>query len=195
MNEQRIATLREQFTAWAATADIRRLWFIDEAGSHIAFTPICGWAPRGQRLPEAVPRNRGTVTTMIGALTVGGVTALMTIVGGTSGDVFLAYVTQVLAPLLRSGDIVVLDNLAAHRIYDVQAAIEAVGASIKFLPPYSPDMMPKELSWSKIKTAMRRLKPRTREALDDAFATAAHSVTSSDARAWMRHCGFLNQPF
>lgn len=171
-----------------------KLVFIDEAGSNIAMTPILARAPRGQRTQEAVPRNRGTVTTMIAALRLTGMEALMTIVGGTSGPVFTAYVEHVLVPTLRTGDIVVIDNLAAHKVEAVRLAIEAAGATLKFLPPYSPDMMPIENAWSKVKHLMRAEKPRTRDALDVAFVASAQRVTTSDAAGWFSHCGYQAQP-
>lgn len=178
-----------------ASQDPARLWVVDEAGSHIAMTPLRGRAPRGTRLEESVPRNRGTVTTMIAALTLAGMSALMTITGGTSGEVFRVYAEQVLAPELRHGDIVILDNLAAHKVDAVREAIEAAGASIKFLPPYSPDFSPIELGWSKVKNRMRAEKPRSRDELDDAFVIAADHISPQDAAGYFSHCGYQAQPF
>jgi transposase len=162
--------------------------FLDESGSHIAMTPLRGRAPSGQRLQEAVPRNRGTVTTLLAAIGLEGMFALMTIEGGTSGEVFTAYVTDILVPTLKPGDIVVADNLAAHKVPAARAAIEAVGASLHFQPRYSPDLNPIEHAWSKVKQAMRRMKPRSIEELDQAFATAAGQVTQGDAQGWFDHC-------
>ena len=156
-------------------------------------TPTRGRAPRGERTREAVPRNRGTVTTMIGSLSSRGLGALMTIEGGTSGAVFIRYVVDVLVPTLRSGDIVVLDNLAAHHTDAVRVAVEGAGAVLKFLPAYSPDFNAIELAWSKVKNFMRRLKPRSHADLDNAFSAAARAVTHGDAAGWMRHCGFTGQ--
>ena len=118
--------------------DPTRLIFINEAGSHIGMTRDHARAPRGERAVGLAPRNRGTVTTMIGALTLEGISALMTVTGATDTEVFLAYVNEVLGPTLRPGDIVVLDNVGAHKPAAVRTAIEARGATIKFLPPYSP---------------------------------------------------------
>lgn len=131
---------------------------------------------------------------MIAALRLVGVTALMTILGGTSGDVFTAYAEQVLGPTLRPGDIVIIDNAGAHKVEEVRSAIEAAGATLRFLPPYSPDFMPIENAWSKIKHIMRSLKPRDETGLDDAFAAGAAAVTSSNAAAWFTHCGYQAQP-
>lgn len=180
--------MREEFGAWINQQDPNKLHFIDESGSNIAMTPIRGRAPLGQRVPEAVPRNRGTVTTMIASLTIRGLVALMTLEGGTTTEVFYAYVDQVLAPRLEQGDVVVLDNLAAHKADKVRERIEAAGATVKFLPPYSPDFNPIELAWSKVKTHIRSWKPRTRQELDQAFYSASLDVTRSDASNWFRHC-------
>jgi transposase len=176
-----------------AAQDPEHLVFIDEAGSNIAMTPLRARALRGQRTREAVPRNRGTVTTMIGALRTSGMTALMTIDGATTGDVFLAYVEQVLVPELRPGDIVVLDNLGAHKLEAVAAAIQKAGATLKFLPPYSPDLNPIEIGWSMVKRGMRTLKPRTRADLDTSYDAASKLVTPTHARAFFRHCGYAAQ--
>jgi transposase len=131
---------------------------------------------------------------MIAALRLTGLAALMTILGGTSGDVFVAYVEQVLVPTLRTGDIVVIDNLGAHKVDAVRTAIERVGATLKFLPPYSPDMMPIENAWSKVKHLMRAQKPRDEDAIDAAFVAAASRVTPDDAAGWFGHCGYQAQP-
>jgi transposase len=156
-------------------------------------TPLRGRAPVGERVPEAVPRNRGTVTTMIASLTLRGLVALMTLEGGTTTDVFHAYVEQVLVPELRAGDVVVMDNLAAHKADRVCRSIEQAGASIQFLPPYSPDYNPIELAWSKVKTHIRTWKPRTHAELDQAFYSASLDVTEQDAANWFRHCRGLTQ--
>jgi transposase len=130
---------------------------------------------------------------MLAALTISGMTALMTIEGGTSAEVFHAYVDQVLAPELRPGDIVVLDNLGAHKPVSIRERIEQAGATLKFLPPYSPDLNPIELAWSKVKTHMRVWKPRTPKDLDLAFVSGAADVTSQDAVNWFKHCGYQAQ--
>ena len=174
--------------------DPETLWILDEAGSHIAMTPIHARAPRGERAPDVVPRNRGTVTTMLAALTLAGMEALMTVLGGTSGPVFIAYVEHILAPLLREGDTVILDNLAAHKVQEVRVLVEARGAKLKFLPPYSPDLSPIELAWSKVKQAMRAAKPRTHRDIDEAFLHASRSVTPSDACSYFKACGYQAQP-
>lgn len=127
---------------------------------------------------------------MLGALSLSGVEALMTVNGATDGDIFLVFVREVLSPTLAEGDVVIWDNLGAHRSQAVREAVEARGARLLFLPPYSPDMNPIERCWSKIKTFLRAAKARTRETLEAAIKQALATVTDSDARAWFAHCGY-----
>jgi transposase len=147
-------------------------------------------APRGQRVEDTIPRNRGTVTTMIGALTLAGLVAVMTVEGATDADVFLAFVNRLLAPTLKPGDLVVLDNVGAHKVKEVRAAVEATGARLVFLPPYSPDLNPIEECWSKLKALLKSFGARTREELDFAVADAMARITPSDAAGWFRHAGY-----
>ena len=138
-----------------------------------------------------MPQNYGENVTLLGALSLSGVEALMTVNGATDSDIFSAFVREVLAPTLRAGDVVIWDNLGAHRSQLVREAVEARGATVMFLPPYSPDMNPIERCWSKIKTALRAAKARTREALEAAIKQAIATVSESDARAWFKHCGYV----
>ncbi len=137
-----------------------------------------------------MPQNYGENVTMLAALGVGGVQAPMTVNGAVDGEVFLSYVREVLVPTLAEGDIVVMDNLKAHKVAGVREAIEACGARLEYLPPYSPDFNPIEECWSKVKTALRKAKARTREALEAALKEALATVTQADARAWFAHCGY-----
>jgi transposase len=127
---------------------------------------------------------------MLAALFSTGLKAMMTLEGGTTAEVFLAYITQVLVPHLVPGNIVVMDNLAAHKVKGVREAIEAVGAIVLYLPPYSFDFNPIELAWSKLKEHLRSVEARTRPDLDDAIADAMQLITRRDASAWYRHCGY-----
>ena len=131
---------------------------------------------------------------MLGAMDANGVRTLMTIEGGTSAEVFQAFVEQMLVPKLRKGDIVVWDNLGAHKTVAARAAIEKAGARLMFLPPYSPDLNPIELCWSKLKQELKRLRARTHAALDAAIAAAMDRITPQDAQGWFRHCGYRAQP-
>lgn len=145
----------------------------------------------GERAPGRRPFGWGDNITLIGALTVAGLRTMMTVNGGTTGDVFLAFVRQLLVPALRPGDIVVMDNLSAHKVAGVREAIEAVGAFVLYLPPYSFDFNPIELAWSKVKAFLRSAEARSREALERAVAAAMNLITRDEAVAWFRHCGYL----
>ena len=168
--------------------------FVDETGSHIDMARSYAWAPRGQRAYAAKPRNRGQALTLIGAMGVDGLVATMTVAGGTDGEVFRSYVDQVLAPQLCPGQVVIMDNLKAHKVAGIREAIEAAHATLCYLPPYSPDLSPIELCWSKVKTALRTRAARTRETLELAWTDALATVTSSDARHWFAHCGYCPAP-
>ncbi len=194
MDEARIQDLRDRYLKWAPDTDPEKLVFIDESGAHIAMTRETAWAPVGEAPREAVPRNRGTVITMIAALSVAGLHSMMTIEGGTSAEVFVTWVEKVLVPDLWEGAIVVMDNLGAHKDVRVRALIEAAGAKVAYLPPYSPDLNPIELAWTKVKRWLRTARRRTREALDEALDKIMHLVTRDDAKGWFRHCGYMAQP-
>lgn len=153
-------------------------------------TRLYGRAPRGARALGSVPVNSGANLTMIGALGVAGLEAVMTIEGAPDGAVFLTYVEQVLGPTLHAGDIVMMDNLKAHKVAGIREAIEARGAQLLYLPPYSPDLSPIEHCWSKLKTVLRTIGARTRRALDRALTHALTTLTVSDAAAWFAHCGY-----
>lgn len=147
-------------------------------------------ADRGERVVEHVPRNRGTVTTMIASLCVHGIEAIFTFIGGTTGERFVQYTRDRLVPCLKPGDVVVWDGLAAHKDARVRELIEAAGASIVVLPPYSPDMNPIEFAWSLVKRALRSAKTRDVAALPAAIGTACASVSGDVASAFIRHCGY-----
>jgi transposase len=170
-----------------------RLVFIDEAGSTISMTRRYGRAPRGQRAEDTIPRNRGTVTSMVGALTVDGLVAMACFEGGTDGDRFMAFLEQVLGPELVPGDLVIMDNAGAHKDARIRPFLESLGAKPVYLPPYSPELNPIELAWSKLKTWLRTAKARTTQALDAAIAKGMHLITPEDAEAWIRHCGYCGQ--
>jgi transposase len=153
-------------------------------------TPLYGRAPRGERVVGSVPQNYGSNLTMIAALGVGGLNALMTVEGATDGEVFRVWTERVLCPTLERGDIVVMDNLGAHKVSGIREAIEGRGAKLIYLPPYSPDLSPIERCWSKIKTALRAAGARTRRRLEKAIKQALSTITESDALAWFAHCGY-----
>jgi transposase len=182
--------LREGWRTLAADFIASRLKFLDESGSNLALTRLYARAAPGERVAEGVPQNHGENVTMLAAISLGGVQAPMTVNGAVDGVVFLTYVREVLSPTLSEGDIVVMDNLKAHKVAGVREAIEARGARLQYLPPYSPDLNPIEKCWSKVKTYLRKVKARTREALEAALKEALLQVTAADALAWFTHCGY-----
>ena len=166
------------------------LLFLDETSSQLGYTPTHARAPRGQRAYAAAPRNPGENKTVIAALTLGGVRALMRFDGGMTRYRFVGYVRHVLAPTLRPGQVVIADNLRAHHAEAARAAIEARGARFLPLPSYSPDFNPIEHAFSKLKQALRRAEARTDEALRAATWAAFATITPTDAAGWFSHCGY-----
>lgn len=153
-------------------------------------TRLYGRAPRGQRAMECVPRNYGPQTSIISAVSLDGADATMTVEGAVDTDTFNAYVEQVLRPTMRRGDVLVLDNLSAHRASRIEVVAAECGAQVLWLAPYSPDFSPIELMWSKVKTAVRAAKARTAEELNDALVAALRLVTRADCFGWFSHCGY-----
>jgi transposase len=171
-----------------------RLVFVDESGFHTSMTRLRARAPRGERAYAKVPRNRGKNTTLIASVTLeGGMGEAMTIEGATDAAVFEAYIEHFLGPTLAEGQVVVLDGLGAHRTKKVRELVEARGAELLFLPSYSPDLNPIEEAFSKIKSLVRKVGARTREALVGAIAEVLRAVTSEDVVGWFAHCGYEPQ--
>jgi transposase len=186
----RVQQARQDYRQQITALDLRRVKFVDEAGVNLAMTRLYGRAPAGERAMGSVPQNYGPNVTMLGTLGVQGLEAVMTVDGATDTEVFRTYVKQVLGPTLTPGDIVVMDNLQAHKAVGVQQAIARRGARLRYLPPYSPDLSPIELCWAKLKTALRKAKARTRAALDGAIAEAMTTVSHTDVWGWFKHCGY-----
>ena len=153
-------------------------------------TRLRGRALKGQRVCDETPCGRWSTTTMISSIRLDGTTAAMTVEGATTGEVFRAYVEHILAPTLRPGDIVVLDNLSPHKDQAALTRIEAAGAEVRFLPPYSPDFNPIEKMWSKVKALLRSAKARDPESLLAAIGQALGRVTAQDAAGWFASCGY-----
>ena len=181
---------RDAWRADVASVPASDLVFLDETGSHLGYTPTHAWAPRGQRARAAAPRNPGENKTVIAALTLDGVGALMRFDGGMTSDRFTGYVRHVLAPTLRPGQVVIADNLRAHHADGARTAIEARGARFLPLPAYSPDFSPIEHAFSKVKQALRRAKARSDDTLRAATWAAFATITSTDAAGWFAHCGY-----
>ena len=163
---------------------------VDECGTHTSMTRRRARAPRGARARGAVPRNRGSVTTLIAGLSLAGMSPAMTVEGGTDTAVFATYLKRFLLPWLQPGQIVVVDNLGAHKPDRIRALVEAAGCRVLFLPAYSPDLSPIEEAVSKLKTLIRAAAARTRQALDAAIAAALTAVTAADAAGWFAHAGY-----
>jgi len=142
----------------------------------------------GGRISETTPGGRWKIMTILGAMSLKGIVASMTIEEATDGDIFLAFVEKILCPALKPGDVVVMDNLSSHKIKGVRQQIEKAGGEVLYLPPYSPDLNPIEKAWSKLKQLLRSAKARTKEALEKAIAEAISLITPDNANAWFDHC-------
>ena len=149
-----------------------------------------GWAPRGQRCCAAIPHGHWKTVTFVGGLTVAGFVAPMLLDGPMNGEAFRAWCEQMLAPALRPGDVVIMDNLAAHKVAGVRRAIEACGATLLYLPPYSPDLNPIENAFAKLKAHVRKLAARTIEALEDAAADAIQTFKAIECANFFAHAGY-----
>ena len=185
-NEQERAAWREA----VATRDPQQFVFIDESSTHTALTRLYGWAPHDQRATGSAPRNHGHNTTLVAALTPKGLQEPWMFEGAMTTETFEWYIREQLAPRLRAGQVVVLDNLSAHKAARIRAAIAARGCELLFLPPYSPDCTPIEQAFSKIKAILRGLGARTHEALQEAVRLALAAITPDDAAAWFAHAGY-----
>ena len=140
----------------------------------------------GRRIHEATPGGHWKIMTILGAMSLSGMIATMTIEEATDADIFLAYVEQVLSPALKPGDVVMMDNLSSHKVAGVRPCIESAGAELLYLPPYSPDMNPIEKAWAKLKQCLRSAKARTKEALEKAITEALNLISPENAKAWFR---------
>ncbi len=185
-DEAERAVWREQ----AKQLPTQDLVIVDETGSRINLTPLYAYAPRGERAIGKIPRNYGANLTLIASLSVQGIGEAMLLDGSADSAAFEIYIEQILAPSLRPGQIVILDNLSIHLGSRVKDAIEERGCQLLFLPAYSPDFSPIEGAFSKLKTILRRAGARTREALQDAIIHALPTITAKDALGWFRHCGY-----
>jgi transposase len=163
---------------------------VDECGTNTSLSPMYAYAPKGRRAYAQVPRNRGANTTLLASMTLEGIGPCLAVEGTTTTVVFEAYVEQVLAPSLRRGQIVVVDNLSAHKSERARDLVEERGCQVLYLPAYSPDFNPIEEAFSKIKGALRKAQARTREALIEALGLAISTVTARDARGFFEHGGY-----
>ena len=181
---------RQQWRQAQPQLDPARLVFIDETWASTAMTRSHGRCPVGQRLVMAVPQAHWKTTTFVAALRQDGLTAPMVADGAMTGELFLAYVQQLLVPVLRRGDIVVLDNLICHTRPGVRRALEGAGCELRLLPPYSPDLNPIEKAFSKLKALLRKAAKRTREGLWNYLGEALDEFSAAECRNYFRSCGY-----
>lgn len=185
-----VAEARRQWAAEQLSIDPDRVVFVDETWAKTNMTRTYGRSPRGARLVAQVPYGRWETTTFLGAMRSTGFVAPLCVEGAINGEVFRAWVEQQLVKSLRKGDTVVLDNLSSHKASGVVAAIEAVGAQVRYLPPYSPDLNPIELAFSKFKKLLRDGAERTNEKLWKLCGRVLDLFTESECRNYLQHCGY-----
>ena len=189
---------RDEFlrAAWRALVageagiDAGRLVFVDEMGTNVSLSPLYAWSRRGKRAFGRAPRNWGKNVTLLASITRRGVGPCLAVEGSTTREVFEAYLERALAPNLRPGQVVVMDNLSAHKGGRVREIVEGAGCELLYLPPYSPDLNPIEEAFSKVKGLMRRAEARTRGSLIEAMGRALDAVSARDARGFFAHCGY-----
>ncbi|NVO86101.1 transposase [Hymenobacter terrestris] len=184
MREQR----RQHVEAVAKRADVHRFYFLVETVLRLDYTRLYGRAPSGRRAGRAVPLRRGKSLILIGALGVRGLKAVQLLEGALNQRSFAFYIRRILAPQLRDGDMLVLDNLPVHMLAGLQQKLARHGVEVLLLPPYSPDFTPVEQAWSKLNTKLREAQACTRQALDAALQTPIDWITSTDALGWFNHC-------
>ena len=164
--------------------------FLDEMGSNLGLTRRYGRAAPGTRIYDSVPGDRGGNLSTIGAIGVAGIRTGLSVPGAIDGETLLFFVEELLVPTLNRGDIGLRDNASLHKLDDIEDALEAAGAGLLFLPPYSPDLNPIEHAWSKVKAHLRALQPRTGPALLEALVAAFAAITPHDLQGWFPHCGY-----
>ena len=174
----------------AGTLDPKRLVFVDEMGANTALCPLYAWSRRGERVNINAPRNRGPNMTLLSSMSVEGMGPCLAVEGSTNAVVFETYLEKVLTPTLEPGQIVVMDNLSAHKGQRVRKLIEGRGCELLYLSPYSPDLNPIEEAFSKVKRFLRTIGARTLEALVEAMGEALGAVTAKDALGFFTHCGY-----
>jgi len=187
---ERVTNLRKAFVEAIQQEDFTCFKFVDETSTHLTYCRRYARAEGGQRAGHGVPLHGGPNVTLVATLTPDGLQAAMTLSGAVTGEVFAAYLQHVLGPTLVPGDVVVLDNLPAHKVAGLAEIVAARGARLLYLPPYSPDFNPIELAFSKLKTWLRTAQARTREALEATIQAATEWISHHDAKNWFDHCGY-----
>jgi transposase len=181
---------RTWFKKKVAALDVARFKFLDESGVNLDLTRRYGRAAPDQRVVDSAPQPSGPQTTTLAVIGLTGVTAPWVLSGAVDGAAFYTYIQQCVVPTLQPGEVLFMDNLSAHKVAGIEALIQARGAHLIYLPPYSPDLNPIELAWSKVKTLLRRLKARTFPDLIEALKQALLAITPQDIQGWFAHCGY-----
>jgi len=189
-NDPEIVEERAEFRQEMPEMEAQHLVFIDETGTNLSMAREYGWAPVGCRAEGHRPFNPGQNITLIGGLNSGGMIAPFIIPGSLDGKVFKTYVEKVLVPELRPGDIILLDNLSSHKVDGIEDILARVGAKLKFLPRYSPELSPIEKAWSKLKSGLRKAAARSYDALVSAVKQALDRTSKKDAEGWFQGCGY-----
>jgi len=177
---------REEYVERIRAVPPEKLIFLDESGVTTSMTRPYGRCLGGRRIREATPGGHWKILTILAAMSTRGMIATMTIEEATDADIFLAYVEHILCPALQPGDVVVMDNLSSHKVKGVCELIEARGAEVLYLPPYSPDLNPIEKAWAKLKQLLRSARARNKQTLDQAITDALALITADNAQAWFR---------
>jgi transposase len=177
-------------TTVAGSIGADRFVFVDECSTNTSLRPLYAWSRRGERAPCSAPRNWGKNVTLLSSITLSGMGPSLAVEGATTRAVFEAYLEEALAPSLPSGQVVVMDNLSAHKGGRVRELLEGRGCELLYLPTYSPDLNPIEQAFSKLKGLLRGAEARSRAALIEAMGRALGTVTATDARGFFRHCGY-----
>jgi len=185
-----VKAARQQWAAAQADLDAEHLIFIDESGLSTKMARLRGWAPVGERCRAAIPHGHWKTITFVGGLTLSGFVAPMLLEGAMNGECFRAWVEQILAPALKPGDIVVMDNLSAHKVAGIRQAIENCGARLLYLPPYSPDFNPIENAFAKFKAIVRAATARTFDTLETAAAHALMKIHPAECANFFAHAGY-----
>ena len=189
-HQRQVAAARVAWHAAAPTWDVAHLVFLDETGITTNLLRRYGRAPRGARVHDHAPCGRRQTSTFLAALRVTGLTAPGVFDGAIDGESFRAYIEQILVPTLQPGDIVIADNLWAHKVAGIRRAIQAAGATLWYLPPYSPDLNPIELCFAKLKALVRTARCRSSETLWPFRGTCLERFSSDECRNYFRHCGY-----
>jgi transposase len=184
------AARAEFFASRLAGVPLSDVVVVDESYATTQMARLRGRAERGVRVVGRVPHGHWKLLTILAAVTVHGVLAAATVDAATDADVFMTFVRCALVPALRPGQVVVMDNLAAHKVAGVRRLIEAAGCRLVYLPPYSPDFSPIEAMWSKLKQALRTTGARAVAALGEAIDAALATITAADCEGYFRHCGY-----